>query len=77
MSIPDGAHLLVIPANESAKLEQLAPGRIYEPLFLYESQGWKCTKSMQSARPGEIPLRGRYKIRLDAEYLRQVFWFEQ
>jgi len=37
--IPAAEHLLVIPANETAKLEQWLPGRVYEPLFLYESQG--------------------------------------
>jgi len=39
VDIPAGQHLLVIPANETAKLEQWLPGRVYEPLFLYESQG--------------------------------------
>jgi hypothetical protein len=37
--IPAAEHLLVIPANETAKLEQWLPDRVYEPLFLYESQG--------------------------------------
>jgi hypothetical protein len=39
IDIPAGQHLLVIPANETANLEQWLPGRVYEPLFLYESQG--------------------------------------
>ena len=39
VDIPAGQHLLVIPANETAKLEQWLPDRVYEPLFLYESQG--------------------------------------
>jgi 4-amino-4-deoxy-L-arabinose transferase-like glycosyltransferase len=37
--IPDAEHLLVIPSTQSATLPQLIPGRVYEPLFLYASQG--------------------------------------
>jgi len=37
--VPDAEHLLVIPANQSATLPQLLPNRVYEPLFLYDSQG--------------------------------------
>jgi 4-amino-4-deoxy-L-arabinose transferase-like glycosyltransferase len=39
VDIPGETHLLVIPTNESGKLESWLAGRIYEPLFLYESQG--------------------------------------
>jgi 4-amino-4-deoxy-L-arabinose transferase-like glycosyltransferase len=39
VDIPGETHLLVIPSNESGKLEPWLAGRIYEPLFLYESQG--------------------------------------
>jgi 4-amino-4-deoxy-L-arabinose transferase-like glycosyltransferase len=39
VDIPAETHLLVIPTNESGKLESWLAGRIYEPLFLYESQG--------------------------------------
>jgi 4-amino-4-deoxy-L-arabinose transferase-like glycosyltransferase len=39
VDIPPEAHLLVIPTNESSQLPTWLPGRVYEPLFLYESQG--------------------------------------
>jgi 4-amino-4-deoxy-L-arabinose transferase-like glycosyltransferase len=39
VDIPGETHLLVIPTNETGKLESWLAGRIYEPLFLYESQG--------------------------------------
>jgi 4-amino-4-deoxy-L-arabinose transferase-like glycosyltransferase len=39
IDIPAETHMLVIPANESGKLESWLAGRVYEPLFLYESQG--------------------------------------
>ncbi|WP_317890952.1 ArnT family glycosyltransferase [Granulicella arctica] len=37
--VPNEEHLLVIPANDSADLQQWLNGRIYEPLFLYDPQG--------------------------------------
>jgi 4-amino-4-deoxy-L-arabinose transferase-like glycosyltransferase len=37
--VPDAEHLLVIPANDTLGLQTWLGGRIYEPLFLYESQG--------------------------------------
>ena len=37
--VPDAEHLLVVPANETTQLQQWLAGRVYEPLFLYESQG--------------------------------------
>ncbi len=42
--VPDGEHLLVIPASRSARLNHWLSGRIYEPLFLYESQGLEVYK---------------------------------
>jgi 4-amino-4-deoxy-L-arabinose transferase-like glycosyltransferase len=44
VDIPAEAHLLVIPANETGKLESWLAGRVYEPLFLYESQGLEVYK---------------------------------
>jgi len=44
VDIPSETHLLVIPANEAGKLESWLPGRVYEPLFLYESQGLEVYK---------------------------------
>jgi 4-amino-4-deoxy-L-arabinose transferase-like glycosyltransferase len=37
--VPPGEHLLVVPSNQTAQLDRWLAGRIYEPLFLYESQG--------------------------------------
>jgi 4-amino-4-deoxy-L-arabinose transferase-like glycosyltransferase len=42
--VPADAHLLVIPANETAQLEHWLAGRVYVPLFLYESQGLEVYK---------------------------------
>ena len=42
--VPDAAHLLVIPASQSAQLERWLAGRVYEPLFLYPSQGLEVYK---------------------------------
>jgi hypothetical protein len=37
--VPAAEHILVIPANETGELDHWLAGRIYKPLFLYESQG--------------------------------------
>jgi 4-amino-4-deoxy-L-arabinose transferase-like glycosyltransferase len=37
--VPAAEHVLVIPANDTAELDHWLAGRIYKPLFLYESQG--------------------------------------
>jgi hypothetical protein len=37
--VPEAEHLLVIRANDTADLDRWLAGRVYEPLFLYESQG--------------------------------------
>jgi 4-amino-4-deoxy-L-arabinose transferase-like glycosyltransferase len=37
--VPDAEHLLVIRANDTADLDRWLAGRVYVPLFLYESQG--------------------------------------
>jgi hypothetical protein len=37
--VPDAEHLLVIQANNTADLDHWLAGRVYKPLFLYESQG--------------------------------------
>jgi 4-amino-4-deoxy-L-arabinose transferase-like glycosyltransferase len=39
VDVPAGEHLLVIPSSQSAQLQHLLAGRVYEPLFLYPSQG--------------------------------------
>jgi 4-amino-4-deoxy-L-arabinose transferase-like glycosyltransferase len=42
--VPEVAHLLVVPANQSAQLQHWLAGRVYEPLFLYPSQGLEVYK---------------------------------
>jgi 4-amino-4-deoxy-L-arabinose transferase-like glycosyltransferase len=37
--VPAGEHILVIPTQAQDQLPQFLAGRIYEPLFLYETQG--------------------------------------
>jgi 4-amino-4-deoxy-L-arabinose transferase-like glycosyltransferase len=37
--VPDAEHILVIRANDTAGLDRWLSGRVYMPLFLYESQG--------------------------------------
>jgi hypothetical protein len=37
--VPAAEHLLVIRANDTSDLDRWLAGRVYEPLFLYESQG--------------------------------------
>ncbi len=38
-SVPAQQHILIIAANNTAGLNRCLVGRVYEPLFLYESQG--------------------------------------
>ncbi|MEO6802502.1 MAG: glycosyltransferase family 39 protein [Granulicella sp.] len=47
--VPAEEHLLVAPANDSAELQQWLTGRIYEPLFLYESQGLEVYRVFPAA----------------------------
>jgi 4-amino-4-deoxy-L-arabinose transferase-like glycosyltransferase len=47
--VPVGEHLLVAPTNDSAELQQWLTGRIYEPLFLYDSQGLEVYRVFPAA----------------------------
>ena len=42
--VPSGEHLLVTRSNSQANLDRYLQGRIYESLFLYESQGLEVYK---------------------------------
>ncbi len=42
--IPDDAHILVLPTTEAADLPRLLPGRTYQQLFLYNTQGLSVYK---------------------------------
>ena len=37
--VPDEEHILVIPTRQADRLAQLIPGRVYQQLFLYDTQG--------------------------------------
>jgi hypothetical protein len=47
--VPAEEHVLVIPANRTSELDHYLAGRIYTPLFLYDSQGLAVYRV--SARP--------------------------
>jgi hypothetical protein len=47
--VPDQEHLLVIPASDAGLLERYLSGRVYRPLFLYDSQGLEVYRV--AARP--------------------------
>jgi 4-amino-4-deoxy-L-arabinose transferase-like glycosyltransferase len=42
--VPDDAHILVLPTKEKSQLDQLLPGRVYESLIVYPSQGLSVYK---------------------------------
>jgi 4-amino-4-deoxy-L-arabinose transferase-like glycosyltransferase len=42
--VPAGEHLLIIPASDTAELNRWLAGRIYKPLFLYDTQGLEVYK---------------------------------
>jgi hypothetical protein len=37
--VPDSADILVLPTHDAAQLETLLHGRVYQQMFLYETQG--------------------------------------
>jgi 4-amino-4-deoxy-L-arabinose transferase-like glycosyltransferase len=42
--VPDGAHILVIPTHDASQLNGMLQGRLYQQLFLYETQGLSVYK---------------------------------
>jgi hypothetical protein len=48
-SVPAEQHLLVIPSNDTEDLNRCLAGRVYTPLFLYDTQGLEVYKV--EARP--------------------------
>ncbi len=42
--VPAEEHLLVIPANNTSELNRWLAGRVYKPLFLYDTQGLEVYK---------------------------------
>jgi 4-amino-4-deoxy-L-arabinose transferase-like glycosyltransferase len=47
--VPASEHLLVIPASDTEGLNRWLAGRVYEPLFLYDAQGFEVYRVL--ARP--------------------------
>ena len=52
--VPPEEHILVIPSNDETELEQYLTGRIYEPLFLDETQGLSVYKVFSKAVSGAV-----------------------
>ena len=48
--VPDGEHILVASSREPSELDRYLNGRIYEPLFLYETQGLAVYKVYAKSR---------------------------
>ena len=42
--VPDDAHILIIPTRESDQLQRYLQGRLYQQIFLYETQGLSVYK---------------------------------
>jgi hypothetical protein len=42
--VPDEGHILVLPTHMAGQLPALLPGRLYQQLFLYETQGLSVYK---------------------------------
>jgi len=42
--VPDAAHILIIPTHQAGQLDHLLQGRLYQQLFLYETQGLSVYK---------------------------------
>ena len=53
--VPPGEHILVLRANDQPALDRFLPGRIYEPLLLYDTQGLAVYKVYASAFAASPP----------------------
>jgi hypothetical protein len=42
--VPDDAHILVIPTHDADQLQHFLQGRLYQQIFLYETQGLSVYK---------------------------------
>jgi hypothetical protein len=42
--VPDDGHILIIPTKDAPQLPQLLPGRTWQQLFLYTTQGLSVYK---------------------------------
>ncbi len=61
--VPEGEHILVAPSHDQGALDRYLTGRIYEPLFLYETQGLAVYKVYAKQEPAvNIPLPSSTKL---------------
>ncbi len=51
--VPPGEHILIANTHEEAEVQRYLEGRIYEPLFLYETQGLAAYK-VYAKEPGPL-----------------------
>jgi 4-amino-4-deoxy-L-arabinose transferase-like glycosyltransferase len=61
--VPAQEHILVFRAADASEVDQLLTGRIYEPLFLYDTQGLSVYKvyAKEEARQISLPLGSGFK----------------
>jgi 4-amino-4-deoxy-L-arabinose transferase-like glycosyltransferase len=51
--VPDEAHVLVIPTRQAGQVDKFLSGRVYQQIFLYETQGLSVYKVFaRDVRPG-------------------------
>ena len=56
--VPEGEHVLVTRSNNQDLLDRYLAGRVYEPLFLYDTQGLAVYRVLARPHAGlpELPL---------------------
>jgi 4-amino-4-deoxy-L-arabinose transferase-like glycosyltransferase len=55
--VPAEEHILVLPSNDQADLDRYLAGRIYEPLFLYETQGLEIYRVLAKSDSPTLPIQ--------------------
>ncbi len=53
--VPDAEHVLVVSSAGQRDLDRYLAGRVYEPLFLYETQGLAVYKVLPKSGAGPLP----------------------
>jgi 4-amino-4-deoxy-L-arabinose transferase-like glycosyltransferase len=54
--VPPQEHVLIIPTRDQSDLDRFLAGRIYEPLFLYDTQGLSVYRVYPKQEVQDIPL---------------------
>ena len=60
--VPTGEHILILKQNDTATLARYLPNRIYEPLFLYETQGLAVYHIFPAQPQQDLPLPKSTKV---------------